>query len=54
MKIKMDEQQKQIAEKTYQRQRVEFYAKNCNRFIEETGRAMGDDDIADYLDDKLE
>lgn len=54
MKQKMEEQQKEIAEKTYQRQRVEFYAKNCNRFIEETGRAMGDDDIADYLDDMLD
>ena len=45
---------KQITEKAYQKQRVEFYAKNCNRFIEETGRAMGDDDIADFLDDKLD
>ena len=54
MKQKMEQQQKQIAEKQYEKQRVAFYLKNCNRFIEETGRAMGDDDIADYLEGILE
>ena len=35
------------------RQSVNFYTKNCERFIEDMGHSLGDDAINDYLEDYL-